>query len=440
MNHSLRDQFLTYVEEEQLFNASDTLLVGCSGGVDSMVLCHLLLKSNIPFEIAHVNYGLRGRASDEDERFVRSYCQNYFIPYNSYKVTTPPDGNIQDWARTIRYKFFHQIKENKNLDAIVTAHHFDDQIETFILNFTRGSGLTGLIGIRSEVGDIKRPFLFARKSHIRAYAETHQLAWREDETNATNYYKRNVVRHQITPVLESLREHDMGMRHSLDHLKSLDNWLRKLFHDKLASFKKPNGEWQIPLANYVTKEQQFELLQLLRLLQFKPDQVQKIASSARNGAKFYSESHIAIIHQGHVRIRERLDKLINEKVICDFDDNFHLAAGTLELSFKKVDGHAIEKSHTRSYFDLAHIKWPLKIRTWQPGDKFYPFGMYGKTKKVSDLLVHLKLSFFEKEETLVLLDADETILWVIGYRRSMSAPVVPQTARCLRVSVVKDEK
>jgi tRNA(Ile)-lysidine synthase len=395
------------------------------------------LSADILFEVAHVNYGLRGASSDADEQFVKTYCQNYFIPFHSHRIIDPPQSNIQEWARGIRYQYFEELLTEFQLDVVLTAHHFDDQLETFILNFTRGSGMSGLTGIRHRRDHIRRPLLFARKKQIEAYALAHHLAWREDASNDGDYYLRNRVRHDITPVLDDLRQHDQGMRHSLSHLKELDSWLNRHFKTLMDSYKQSNGEWQLNIKQFFDENRTFELNQILRTVGFHADQINNMLTSQRTGTKYYSGSHVAIIDRGMLRFREKINREFEEITFDAFTEDFELVIGPVHLSIKKMTGNAVERSHVRSYFDVQHIHWPLKIRKWRAGDRFQPFGMYGKTKKVSDLLVHLKLSFFEKEETLVLVDAHDEILWVIGYRRAMAAPVTDQTQMCLVMEKVE---
>ena len=436
MASDLKEKFLAYVAENELFNKEDRLLVGVSGGVDSMVLCHLLLHEDITFQIAHVNYHLRKEASNGDEFFLRKYGQTYFIPVHVKNVTRAPDENTQNWARKIRYAYFEEILHQEKLDAILTAHHFDDQIETLILNFTRGSGISGIKGIASSRGLIKRPLLFARKSEILDYAKEQGISWREDATNSEDHYKRNIIRHHITPHLDTLRANDLGMRRTFSQIKQLDRWLRSHFSEILQSYRQENGEWHIPLADYHAEQSTFELFQLLKNLNFNLDQVESMIESSRTGSQFHSDTHMAIVDRDVLLIRKKIAIHYEEKEINDFNEDFSISIGNREIRFSKQAGNKVEKSHSRSYFDVRHLSWPLTIRRWRNGDRFQPFGMYGKTKKISDLHTHMKLSFFEKEETLVLVDSNEQILWVIGLRRAMHAPVLDDTPGCVVIDVV----
>jgi len=400
-----------------------------------MVLCHLLIQEDITFEVAHVNYQLRGDESDKDEYFIRKFCQKYFIPFHLKRVDGKPDQNLQNWAREIRYGFFNKIIFENELAAIVTAHHFDDQIETLILNFTRGSGISGIKGIASKRGAIRRPLLFARKSEILDYAHANDISWREDQTNAEDHYKRNLIRHAITPALDQIRENDLGMRRTFSQIKQLDRWLIKHFSDQLKAHLSDSGEYKIPLLDYQRDHNSFELFQLIKCMDFNMDQVEQILNSGQTGKQFHSSSHIAVIDRDHLIIRQKISVNFEPTTIDLFQEPFDLPIDKRTIYFKVAEGNHVEKSHTRAYFDLNFIQWPLQLRKWKDGDRFQPFGMYGKTKKISDLAAHLKLSFFEKEELLVMTDAQDVILWVVGYRRSMHAVVTEGTPSCLIVEV-----
>lgn len=432
---SLSQKFDQYIEEHNLFHASSKLLVACSAGIDSMVLCHLLLKKDIPFELAHVNYKLRGDASDADQFFVQKYGRTYFIPVHVKQVDSSPDENTQQWARKIRYKFFDELIYKNNLDAVLTAHHFDDQIETLILNFTRGSGLSGIKGIASSRGNVRRPLLFARKQEIVAYAKENGLAWRDDASNAEDHYRRNVIRHHITPTLDELRMNDSGMRRTFSQIKQLDRWLQNHFSTILSTFQTSDIEWQIPLESYRREFRSFELFQLVKQLNFNMDHAEKILTATRNSSQFFSDSHVAIIDRGMLVIRKKMEVHLEDRSIDDFEEDIQITVGNRMISLSKIAGNLVERSDMKAYFDGAHVNWPIKIRKWRHGDRFQPYGMYGKTKKVSDLLTHLKLSFFEKEETLVLVDSKDVILYVIGCRRSIHNLVTDKTSSCVLIEV-----
>ena len=437
MATDLKQKFISFVEDEKLFNADQKPLVGCSGGIDSMVLCHLLLSHDISFEVAHVNYRLRKKASDGDEYFVKEFCQQYFIPCHVERVFKRSSGNVQSWARKIRYNFFEKIRVENNLDVILTAHHFDDQIETFILNFTRGTGLSGLIGIQSKNALVRRPLLFARKQEIMEYAKKNKIKWREDETNEADYYARNKIRHHITPIVEELRENDEGMRLSLQNLKHLNLWITSHFDNELKNHKVNSDEWQFDLKNYNSESDKFELYHLLRNLGFNFDQVSQMISSQRSGTLFRSDTHIATNDHGIIRCRKNRLTQLPEKRIELIKSTLRLDIGPHALDFSVSNETQFERDDSKAYFDYDKLVWPLTLRPWQAGDRFQPFGMYGKQKKVSDLLAQLKLSHFEKEETVVLVDANDSILWVVGYRRSILAPINEQTKSCLIVKLIQ---
>ena len=437
MTTGFKEQFISFITESNLFTTQDRLLVGCSGGVDSMVLCHLLHELNYRFEVAHVNYRLRQKSSDYDEQFVSDFCQQHSIPFHNKQIFERPKGNVQAWARAIRYEFFETIRQKQQLDFVLTAHHFDDQVETFLLNFSRGTGLAGLIGIQDHFESIRRPLLFARKNELIEYASKKNINWREDASNDSDEYARNKIRHHIIPVLDEIRENDEGMRKSLQNLKQSHHWMDDYFNQRLAIHKTTLDEWTFELNRFNTNAGQFELFMLLRSLGFNYDQVGQMMKSNRTGTYYKSETHVASIDRGVIRCRANFATDFKELRINDVREPIEIKIGPHIMKFNNDKGLAIEKSTQKAYFDYDLIQWPLTIRPWRAGDKFKPFGMYGKQKKVSDLLVQLKLSYFEKEETMVLLDGNDNILWVAGYRRSIHAPITAQTESRLVVQLIQ---
>src|SRR5690606_18151346 len=211
-------------------------LIAVSGGIDSMVLCNLFLELKVPFQIAHCNFQLRGNESDEDEAFVVQFAQAHQIPVHTKKFDVKAykdSGNFstQMAARNLRYHWFEELKSDLNFDYLVTAHHFNDSIETFFLNLSRGSGIEGLTGISPLTNYIFRPLLPFTKEEIKAYAKKNQLGWREDCSNASTDYHRNKIRHQIIPVLQEIHpEFFRNFNRTLENLKSEKEILIQQIH------------------------------------------------------------------------------------------------------------------------------------------------------------------------------------------------------------------
>lgn len=434
MSAELQQHFSDYIKAEDLFTSDEKLLVACSGGIDSMVLCHLLLQLDYPFEIAHVNYGLRGEASNEDEKFVRRFGQQYFLPVHVHRVSPSSNKNIQEWARDIRYDFFNRLVSELEFDKILTAHHFDDQIETSLLNFTRGSGVAGLRGMKPKREKLVRPLLFARRNAIESYAKAKNIRWREDASNTKLVYRRNKIRHEIAPLLYSIRGTDKGMESTLQHLRELDGWMQDHFTSRLATFREINGHYKIPLNDFGEHHRTFELFQLLRPFRFNREQVDDLFHAQTNGAQITSHSHIAVKDRGFILIKPLMNPSFLTMMIYDNHFPITLQLGNASLRADLKTDTTIDINQHIAQFDKDNLDFPLIVRPWKKGDRFKPFGMYGKSKKVSDLFTHLKLSAFDKAESMILTDAKGKILWVVGWRRSEMAPVTEKTKQVIQIT------
>ena len=199
---------------EQLFLAEINPYKECnfvlaiSGGVDSMVLANLFLINNLNFSIAHCNFQLRGKESDDDELFIKKWCSEKDIKLYNKKFSTEDycknnKLTIQMGARELRYEWFRELIDKEKHDFIVTAHHIDDQLETFIINSIRGTGIDGLVGIPDKINKIIRPLLMSSKDQIIEYSKVNKINYREDSSNDKEDYLRNKIRHSVIPYLKS---------------------------------------------------------------------------------------------------------------------------------------------------------------------------------------------------------------------------------------------
>ena len=188
---------------------SSNFLLAVSGGADSMALLQLFYSSRFKIQVAHVNYHLRGKDSDADQELVKNFCSVNNIPFHLYEVSDKdqkPENSIQNWARNLRYDFFRKIQKTENLDYLVTAHHLNDQLETFLINLSKAAGIHGLSGIPANENQILRPLLNFTKEEIYTFAKTHHLEFREDVSNQKNDYLRNFIRNEIAPKLFETNE------------------------------------------------------------------------------------------------------------------------------------------------------------------------------------------------------------------------------------------
>jgi tRNA(Ile)-lysidine synthase len=436
-------------------------IVAVSGGVDSVVLTHLLHALNATSTIAHVNFQLRGAESVRDENFVRDFAAQLKLPVEVHACETAKYAEtykmgIQQAAREIRYAWFgaltekliQQAKENiaqSNPKSVIllTAHHADDQVETVLMQLFRGTGIHGLTGIparRIDVLNMARPLLIFSKAEIKTYALANGLSYVEDSSNEKNDYTRNLIRNQLLPQVSTIYPmvHDNILATS-ERLKEAEDIVIKTveaFWKKGFKYKKglpsiPISYWQIVKGNATYT------WGLIKEYGFKPQQIQEVYKilHASNGAYIASETHqfmkwgdqIQIINKGEGGDFLVIDNPANE--------NFSLDSkyGKLHFEFvENIDFEKISKQPNSAYLDADKLTWPLVFRTWALSDYFYPLGL-GKKKKVNHFLSGLKLSPVQKSRTTLLCTGDK-IAWVVGKRMDDRFKIKSSTPLTLKIS------
>jgi tRNA(Ile)-lysidine synthase len=451
-------QFEEFFQKEKLLpSLSDrdksgvNFLLTVSGGVDSVVMCDLFHKAGLKFGIAHCNFNLRGKESDEDEQFVKLLAEKYNVPFirKSFKTSAYAKKekiSVQMAARELRYEWLKRLAKEKKYNFIVTAHHLDDSIETFFINLLRGTGIAGLHGVPAIQDNIIRPLLFANKKMIRNYAKENDLQWREDSSNLSDKYMRNSIRHHIIPSLKKL---NLGFEKTISKEFSYFKDAADIFKNFIAEKKKEivseEGK-NIRLNIRKLKESGYAetiLHELLRSYDFTPETTELIAQRLYTtaGKKFLSPTY-RLIKDRDFLILSPLSPFLKggSKVISeefhleedqsDFQNEFlHLKAEVLNGNVSSIK----DKSSSIAYLDHTKLRFPLTIRRWKQGDSFSPLGMKGK-KKLSDFLIDQKIPINEKENTWVL-ESDHAIAWVIGLRIDNRYKILPSTKKILRISI-----
>ncbi len=394
------------------------LLLAVSGGIDSMVLLDLLNKLRFNICVVHCNFQLRGTESDGDEMLVKEICQDSYIPYFIEKFDTLEFAkenklSIQLAARKLRYDWFQEII-SLGYDYVLTAHHLDDNVETFLINFTRGTGLEGLTGIPAQNGNIIRPLLPFSRLEIENYALEKNIQWREDSSNASDKYFRNKLRHDIVPILKELNtgflDSFQNTLHHLQQAESLVDDASKLVYEKVVEEKDNRLEIHLkPLfefKNYIAY-----LYQWLKNYGFSAWNDIYDLVEAQSGKQVFSETHVLLKDREKLILSER--KSSNKEEIYSIKSLDNKVNIPLKLRFSK--GVNIFETHSNCIFvDENKLKFPLTIRKWQEGDYFYPSGMNGK-KKLSKYFKDEKYSLLDKENQW-LLCSENQIVWIIGKR------------------------
>ena len=428
------DQFQAYINRCHLIAEGDKLILALSGGIDSMVLADLLLKTKVEFVAAHCNFHLRGEESDGDDWFVRTFAEKRGIHcfvkhFETEKYAANHGISIEMAARDLRYAWFEQLRQQLGYDKIAVAHHADDQAETFFINLLRGAGLRGLKGMQPMNGVIIRPLLWASREQIRQYAVENHIVWREDHTNVESVYLRNRIRNQLLPVFDELQpKARQGLYKSLEHLSAENELYRALLKEKLAQIVEREGEIQrLPYSTIIKAKvtepvegptYSFQLLfEWLRQYGFNTDQCHFIYDAIGTGIgnQYFSPTHCVVIGRDDLQLSE-----IKEKT----DDEIQIEIGEEEVlspvhlrffRFEKNADFIIDKSSEVAQLDADKIQFPLILRHWRHGDRFHPLGMKG-SKLLSDFFVDQKFTEYQKQNVWLLVSADGDILWVVGYR------------------------
>ena len=401
--------FSKHIKKEFSFLKESKLLVCVSGGVDSMVLINLLNRLKYNVSIAHCNFNLRDDESDIDEDFVKNYAITNSIPFFSKSfITRIPKHSMQMAARNLRYKWFYSVLKVEELDYIITAHHLDDSLETFILNLSRASGIEGLTGIKQLNDVIVRPLLVFSKNEILNYAKTNNIKWREDSTNKKNDYQRNQIRNEIIPLLKKLHPNFLDQsKKTMTFLKEsnliIENYIQII---KNENFNLKDDE--IVISKDFIKNNSNLIFHLFKEYNFKySDQILELCNSL-SGKIIESNTHVLLSNRSNLVVKEKTNRI---------DQTFEVGIkGLLSPIEMNIEvGEFKTKFNKKSiYLSKKEIDFPLYLRKWKKGDVFFPFGMKGK-KTVSKYYKDEKMSFFDKQNQWLLCNNDE-IVWVVGKR------------------------
>lgn len=415
-------KFKKHITKEFPFLKDTKLLIAISGGVDSVVLFHLLHKLNYDVSLAHCNFKLRGKESDLDEEFIKnlnqiSSNQIFTIIFDTEKYAKEHKLSTQIAARELRYNWFQKLITEHKFEYVLTAHHADDNLETFLIHLTRGSGLDGFTGIPKVNGNIVRPLLAFSRKEILNYAKDHDIEWREDASNASNKYIRNKIRHQVLPVLKEINPSVLdSFATTLENLQeskqiiedSIVNIASEVLK-KEANFIKIDIEKIKKLSN-----PKAYLYQLLKSYHFTEWNDVYDLLNAQSGKQVFSKTH-RLLKDRDVLILSKIDLSNSIEMAFQIEEEITEITNPIHLTFEGVFEKSTENKQT-IYVDKDLLKYPLLLRKWEKGDYIYPLGMQGK-KKLSKYFKDEKFSLIDKENTWLLCDAENQIMWIVNHRQ-----------------------
>jgi tRNA(Ile)-lysidine synthase len=464
----LEDKLKHIVSAEKLWLNKDHLFLACSGGVDSVVLAHLLHIAGFSFELLHCNFNLRGEESMRDESFVRKLAEElnasvFVKSFDTKKEMALLGMGVQEAARKLRYDWFSAMINSKKEEGVnallLTAHHLNDQAETIAMNFFRGTGIAGMHGMSNKINHVVRPLLSISRKEILEFASLHSFTWAEDSSNDDVHYTRNLFRHDILPAVKKVFPAvETNLIANAKRFTEIEFLYRKQVEKiKGGLLEKSTAGWKIPVKKLMlTIPLDTMMFELFSPFGFSADQCIEIKKLfvASSGKSMQSGSHRVLknrdwllidelkISESKIVIIEERDELVfygNQQLKISYYTSRDKGQGTGDKEYNNTardegQGTGDKGTAYKAYIDLGKISFPLILRPWKAGDYFYPLGMQ-KKKKVSKFMTDIKMSKFEKEQQWVL-ESDKKIIWVVGRRIDDRFKVKPTTKNLLFIETL----
>ncbi|MEO5782855.1 MAG: tRNA lysidine(34) synthetase TilS [Ginsengibacter sp.] len=447
----LLQKFIEFIKKENLFQPKDKLLLAVSGGVDSVVLCDLCKQAGFDFVIAHCNFQLRGEESDRDEKFVRELAKKYNVEifvkkFDTAKYVEEKKVSIQVAARELRYSWFDFLignqqnaidNNNKIANWISTAHHANDNIETLLMIFFKGSGIAGLRGILSKHEKIIRPLLFAKKEELVEFAKENNLKYVEDSSNASDKYTRNYFRNQLIPSIQKVfPQVEENLLHNIQRFNDIEKiYSKAIVAHKNKLLEKKGEEIHIPVLKLFKSEPLTTIVfEIIKDFGFTPNQTEEVIKLLKSDTGKYVQSNsYRIIKNRNWLIITPVNTVIAENILIEEKDkDVKFSQGKVAIKQISASGYKLSSIESIAQLDADEIKFPLLLRKWKQGDYFYPLGMT-KKKKLSKFFIDQKLSLIQKENIWVL-EMDKKIIWIIGMRIDNRFKISPKTKNILLIS------
>lgn len=434
-------KFKQHLHQNFPFLEEGKLLIAISGGVDSVVLAHLCSQLNLNFSLCHCNFNLRGQESNDDEAYVKELAKNLKVPvyttsFETEKYATKNKVSIQVAARELRYAWFYELLEKKDYEYVLTAHNTDDNLETFIINLTRGSGLEGFTGIPPINNKAVRPLLAFSRDDITLFAIKNEIDWREDKSNASIKYIRNKVRHKVIPILKEINPHVLeSFQNTLEYLnesQSIINDATKNISQKIVSYEHNLLKLNCKKLNELPNKKAY-LYQLLNTFGFTAwnDVVDLV--SGQPGKQVFSKTH-RLLKDRNFLILTTTNESLTEKGPFLIKETSAEISHPIKLTILNTADSTPENKH-QIIINKDLVTYPLSLKKWRHGDAMHPTGMTG-SKKISQLFKDKKLSLLDKEKIWLLADAKDHIIWVIGLRQDRRFTADKTATNRLKISFI----
>lgn len=440
-------RFKQYIEQHQLLPPHTRVLLAVSGGADSMTMLHLFKRIWADIVVAHCNFHLRGAESDADETFVRQTCNQQDIPLHVAQFDTNAHArqhgiSVEMAARELRYQFFEQLANQHGYQRIAVAHNLDDQAETLLLNLLRGTGIRGLAAMHPLSGRIIRPLLFAPRADIERYAQLHRINYRTDSTNASTDYKRNKLRLNIMPLLRDINPSaSQSIATTANRIQQamllLDEQMANIAQRALSTNAHGHTLIAIDALPQNAAGQMFIVEELMQR-GLSAGQAEQAAAliNAPTGRRVETDNLCIIRNRQHLVLSPFAPPPTETLIDSDCSEMLH----PVHLRLTTLPATPLTPADRRpqvAMLDLQHVQFPLHLRPWQAGDRFSPLGMRG-TKKLSDFLTDQKIPAHLKQQALVLTDAHNRVVWVVGHRIDTRYAIRSSTQNMLKVELVEE--
>ena len=441
----LLDEFEKYITDNELFSHEDKVLLAVSGGVDSMVMLALTAAAGYRFGVAHCNFSLRGKESDEDEALVEREATRYGVEFFNRRFDTVGEmertgESMEMAARRLRYEWFRELCDEHGYTVIAIAHHVNDSIETFFINMLRGTGLRGLTGINTQLGRVVRPVMFATRRDLHDYAVAHSIPFREDSSNRSTKYLRNKVRLGLVPMLKEIKpQFTTIMRRNISRLSQAQEFITAsmeiIKRDVIEHNDGIDTLYVERIANSLPRN--YVIYEILNSTYgFKGDVVDALChalDSDSTGKRFYSREWVAVVDRGNVVVSRILEDDSCETLIERRMQRAYAGGSALYMEYCNIDFiDSYDLGDNTALIDADKLQYPLRLRRWKEGDWFIPLGMIGR-KKLSDYLIDKKVSVAQKRRQFVLLSGDD-IVWVVGRRLDDRFCITRSTENVLKIT------